>query len=213
MKLIYFNGKGRAEPARLILAQAKVEYEDHRIEFADWPALKSTLKFGQVPVLEVDGKTIAQSMSIARFLARRYNLAGKNELEEAEADMMVGVMDDAFSDFVACLLEGKMKRNDEARQKILIEEFKTKTLPAFLDVMQKVLDDNGGNYLVGSDLTWADLVFVCGLEMFVNGHGMMPDYENKDALKDHKSISEFKQKIEDLPNIKAWIEKRPNTPF
>ena len=47
--------------------------------------------------MEVDGKTIAQSMSIARFLARRYNLAGKNELEEAEADMMVGVMDDAFS--------------------------------------------------------------------------------------------------------------------
>ena len=40
MKLIYFNGKGRAEPARLILAQAGVDYEDHRIEFADWPALK-----------------------------------------------------------------------------------------------------------------------------------------------------------------------------
>ena len=42
---------------------------------------------------------------------------------------------------------------------------------------------------------------------------MMPEYENKDALKDHKSISEFKQKIENLPNIKAWIDKRPNTPF
>ena len=42
MKLIYFNGKGRAEPARLILAQAGVDYEDHRIEFADWPALKSS---------------------------------------------------------------------------------------------------------------------------------------------------------------------------
>ena len=55
--------------------------------------------------------------------------------------------------FVACLLEGKMKRNDEARQKILIEEFKTKTLPAFLDVMQKVLEDNGGNYLVGTDVS------------------------------------------------------------
>ena len=45
MKLIYFNGKGRAEPARLILAQAKVEYEDHRIEFADWPALKPSKKY------------------------------------------------------------------------------------------------------------------------------------------------------------------------
>ena len=50
-----------------------------------------------MPVLEVDGKTIAQSMSIARFLARRYKLSGKNELEEAEADMIVGCIDDAFS--------------------------------------------------------------------------------------------------------------------
>ena len=45
-----------------------------------------------------------------------------------------------------------MKRNDEARQKILIEEFKTKTLPPFLDTMQKVLEENEGKYLVGSDV-------------------------------------------------------------
>ena len=55
--------------------------------------------------------------------------------------------------FVACLLEGKMKRNDEERQKVLIEEFITTTLPAFLDMMQKVLEENGGNYLVGSDVS------------------------------------------------------------
>ena len=55
--------------------------------------------------------------------------------------------------FVACLLEGKMKRNDEVRQKMLIEEFKTKTLPAHLDVMQKVLDEKKGKYLVGSDVS------------------------------------------------------------
>lgn len=62
------------------------------------------LRFGQVPVLEVDGKTIAQSMSIARFLARRYKLAGKNELEEAEADMIVGFMEDAFSGNLTTML-------------------------------------------------------------------------------------------------------------
>ena len=42
---------------------------------------------------------------------------------------------------------------------------------------------------------------------------MMPEYENKDALKDHQPISEFKKTIENLPNIKTWIEKRPKTPF
>ena len=130
LKLIYFNGRGRGEPARLILAQAGVEYEDKRIEFEDWTALKSSkmictllfcikndmkyfiritflpciqtnilfaaLTLGQLPVLEIDGKTIGQSMTIARFLARRYSLAGKNDLEEAEADMLVDSMTDTF---------------------------------------------------------------------------------------------------------------------
>ena len=32
IKLVYFNVKGRAETARLILAHAGVEYEDKRIE-------------------------------------------------------------------------------------------------------------------------------------------------------------------------------------
>ena len=50
-----------------------------------------------MPVLEVDGKTISQSMAIARFLARRYKLAGKTDLEEAEADAIVDFMSDCFN--------------------------------------------------------------------------------------------------------------------
>ena len=47
------------------------------------------MPFGQVPVLEVDGKLLAQSHSIARFLARNYGLAGQNEWEQSLADMYV----------------------------------------------------------------------------------------------------------------------------
>ena len=54
--------------------------------------------------------------------------------------------------FVGCLKEGKIIRNNPERQKMLIEEFKTKTLPAFLDLFQKLLEANGGKYLVGSDV-------------------------------------------------------------
>ena len=51
---------------------------------------------GGLPLLEINGTTIAQSMAIARFLAKTFNLAGKNLLEEAQADMIV----DCVTDFV-----------------------------------------------------------------------------------------------------------------
>ena len=42
IKLSYFNFKARAELSRLILAQAGVDYEDFRIEMADWPNHKAS---------------------------------------------------------------------------------------------------------------------------------------------------------------------------
>ena len=40
--LTYFDGYGRAEPARILLAHANVEYKDDRIPFGtdDWAKLK-----------------------------------------------------------------------------------------------------------------------------------------------------------------------------
>lgn len=42
-KLHYFNWKGRAELARLILKQADVEFEDVRYDRVnDWPSIKAS---------------------------------------------------------------------------------------------------------------------------------------------------------------------------
>ena len=90
-KFVYFNFQGRGELHRYIFAQSGQEYEDFRFDRKDWRNYKDDTPFGQVPVLEVteDGKTvqIAQSVAIARFLARRFGLYGKNDLEMAEIDM------------------------------------------------------------------------------------------------------------------------------
>ena len=42
VKLIYFNLRGRAEMARLILAQAGVDYEDKRVDKEEWAEMKKS---------------------------------------------------------------------------------------------------------------------------------------------------------------------------
>ena len=48
------------------------------------------MPFGQISVLEIDGiHMVAQSYTIARYLARHHGLAGKNDWEQTQADMFV----------------------------------------------------------------------------------------------------------------------------
>merc|ERR1711976_895085 len=76
-KLTYFNGRGRAEGIRMTLAASGVEYEDKRITFEEWGALKPNVPFNGLPMLEADGKQLGQSGAILRFLGkeleRRYD--------------------------------------------------------------------------------------------------------------------------------------------
>ena len=58
------------------------------------PSLKPSLPYGQVPLLEVDGNTICQSMAIARYLASECGLAGSSSLVKAQVDEVVDVIND-----------------------------------------------------------------------------------------------------------------------
>lgn len=92
-KLIYFNFRGRAEVHRHLFDIVGQEFEDKRISFDEWRACKTEFPFHQLPLLEVtedNGQTyrVAQSHAITRFLARRLNLDGKNDIERAQCDMI-----------------------------------------------------------------------------------------------------------------------------
>merc|ERR1711971_1203854 len=101
VKLTYFNLRARAETARLLLAYGGIQYEDYRVRATfehpgEWTEMKPTTPYGGLPLLEWDGVCIAQSMAIARFLAREVGLAGRNSLEAAQVDEVVDAVNDIF---------------------------------------------------------------------------------------------------------------------
>jgi prostaglandin-H2 D-isomerase / glutathione transferase len=52
------------------------------------------MPMGQMPVLEVDGKKMIQSVSICRYLGKKFGIAGKNEMEDYEIDKVVDIVND-----------------------------------------------------------------------------------------------------------------------
>lgn len=52
------------------------------------------MPMGQMPVLEIDGKKYNQSKSICRYLGKKFNLYGSNDLEALEIDAAADDIDD-----------------------------------------------------------------------------------------------------------------------
>ncbi len=93
-KLTYFNIRGLAETSRMLFKAAGQQFEDYRYPISmkdgqfsrpEWDADKPKYIYEKIPVLEIDGGkyTIAQSKAIERFLARRFNMFGNNDVEAA----------------------------------------------------------------------------------------------------------------------------------
>lgn len=93
-KLIYFDLRALAETSRMLFKAAGQPFEDFRYPFTvkdgefirpEWVAAKSSYIYEKIPVLEIDGgkQVIPQSKAIERFLARRFNMLGDNDVEAA----------------------------------------------------------------------------------------------------------------------------------
>jgi len=184
--------------SRLIFAHAGVEYEDVRVNKKDWPKLKPKMPFNQLPVLEIDGKILPQSKAIARYLARQYGLVGKTDIDAAFCDAYVDGLDDVANNMSALHDE-----KDKDKRKKLLSEFQETSLKPFLTRYERFLTDNGSGYFVGKQLTWADLTIYTFIEAHTSNHTALLD--------SHTKLQKFMQKVSDLPKIKTWLNKRPQT--
>ncbi|CAM9329103.1 unnamed protein product [Discosporangium mesarthrocarpum] len=151
--LTYFDAAGRAEPARLAFFIGGVEFEDKRVGFPEFMEMKPTLPYGQLPVLEVDGVTYAQSSAIVRYAGKISGLYPEDNLAALKVDEIVSSVDD-FNN----LLGPSMREKDPEKKKAMREAMLDGPLVVVMGNMEKQLKANPGDWFVGDSITIADLV-------------------------------------------------------
>src|SRR5262245_5332885 len=95
LKLTYFDfDGGRGEPARLALTIGGVPFEDRRVSFKEWGALRDQAPFHGLPTLEVDGKVVAQSNAINRYVGKLTGLYPKDDWQALLCDEAMDAVED-----------------------------------------------------------------------------------------------------------------------
>ncbi|GIL57376.1 hypothetical protein Vafri_12627, partial [Volvox africanus] len=199
LKLHYFELPGRAETSRLCFTVGNVSYEDVIYEFATWAENKAKMPFGQLPVLELeDGKLLAQSGAIERYVAKLAGLYPEDPLQAALADQAAFHMADILELFVPTFKlapEEKIK----AREELLGGKVKEK-----LQQLSKLLETSD-EYVAGDKLSYGDVVVFVNLCNLVSG---FLDGVPKDLLKDYPVLKAYRNRIACIPAIKEFYEKR-----
>ncbi|KAI1709030.1 putative glutathione S-transferase 7 [Ditylenchus destructor] len=155
-KLHYFDTRGIAEPIRLIFTFAHEPFEDIRFKMDDWPSQKSKYKYGKAPVLEVDGKQLAQSSAIARYLAERFGIAGKNAWEKAQLHEIVDFQKDVYTElspYYYVMLGFKQGDKDALRKDVFLPAAE-RIFPQYV----RLLKESGSGFFAPSGLTYADFI-------------------------------------------------------
>ena len=201
-KLIYFNITGIGECIRFLLSYGGLQFEEERIELDidKFRANKDKYMFGLLPILEVDGKSINQSIAISRYLAKKVGLVGKDDWEDLEIDAIVDTQNDFRLKYTQYFLE-----KDESLKAKYKDALETEVVPFYVGKFEKIVGENGG-YFVGGKLTWADFHFVGILDTWKFGLG-------KDIIEGHPNLVKLREKVLNLPAIKEWIKTRPKTTF
>jgi glutathione S-transferase len=201
-KLYYFNTRGRGEISRLIFLVAGQPFENIYYDKSEWPTLRKETPLGYVPVLEYEGVKLPQSLAIARFLARQFNLAGRDNFEQAKVDAVVDTLCEGAYKFMSARWEP-----DEVKRKELWDAYFTNDVPKllqYLEILAKMYGE-GGPYFVGNQLTWADLLVHDVFETLLK---LKPNF-----LEGHTWLLENRALIDNHPRLVEHFKTRPESPF
>jgi len=209
-RLLYFSSRGLAEYIRLMLVEGGVDFEDVRLKELT-AEIKAQQPFGQVPVLEIDGRVIPESRAIAWYVARRCGFAGTTIDDQTQIDIVLEVVGDIKQKFGPVYMANK--EADKEKLARIRAEFVNNELTKWYGHLETLLGSNPVNQ------SWAPCLFFAGAAPTIADFVVFDQLtsnacdiheENKKLLADKfPLLSRFKASFARLPRIQRWISQHP----
>jgi prostaglandin-H2 D-isomerase / glutathione transferase len=197
-RLIYFDAPvSRGEECRLALHLAGIEFEDVRIKGADWPALKSEMPYGALPVLELPGcSPLAHSNAILVMIGRQHGLHPSDDFDAARHEGMMQHVEDLRG------VVGPTIRMSEPEKKAARESIVESYLPAWARSAEKNIP--GGPFFGGATLHVVDLKLHMAVRWFIGGK---VDYIPATIFADYPKLMRVHDAVRDHAGVKSWYAR------
>jgi glutathione S-transferase len=158
-ELVYFNVRGRAMAFRYMCLDNGIALKERVVAFDEWPKVKPTTRFGQLPIVYDDGFEIAQSNAILRTIAKKHGLYGSNDKEASLIDQCNDQQEDTRLTYLRLIYQEYDKEKDNYISK----------LPEKIAIFEKLLSQNhgGAGFFVGAKASYVDYTIFDLLDNFL----------------------------------------------
>ena len=214
--------QGRGEFVRLLLEEAGADYVDVARTKGGMAAMSRFLEGEEPgalpfapPFVKVGDAVVSQTANILAYLAPRLGLVPDDEALRAEADQIqltiadfVGEVHDTHHPIAGSLYYEDQKKEAKRRA----QEFAKERMPKYLGWLEEVLARNAkseGRWLVGRDLTYADL------SVFQVVEGLRYAFPNAMARIERKipRLVALRDRVAERPRIAAYLKSKRRLPF
>jgi len=198
-KLTYFDAPvSRGEECRLALHVAGVPFEDERLNRDQWSARKASTPFGALPVLTVDGRQLAQSNAILRFIGSQHGLHPAEPFEAALHESVLCAVEDLRTRMMPI---NRIK--DEAEKKRARQEAAAGYLQEWGAAVERQI--GAGPYLAGAKLCVADLKLFVAAGAYLKG---TIDYIPSDVFGVFPKLLRLVDAVKQHPRVVDWYARK-----
>jgi glutathione S-transferase len=198
--LHYFDmAGGRGEEVRLALHLAGIEFDDRRLNREQWKAFKSSTPFGQMPVLDIQGKgSFSQSNAILGMIGSLHGLLPKDTFEAAQHIAILNAAED-----LRCVINRTMRIKDEAEKKQAREEIVTGYLADWSGNVENLIN---GPFFGGDDISVADIKLYVVMNWIKRG---IIDHIPATSFDSYPRLSAVFDAVRNHPKIVEWYASHP----